>query len=737
MSENNERVFYLALGAAAAALLGLIWITGALSGLLFGNGWAAIPAGETLGVALRLSSHLGDPRLAWPAGAHASLPGAAGIYATLLLILAALVGLGLLASRQLRDFKLPSLWRRREKPPAAKWASERDLAPLRVRGPQPRRLTLGRSAGALLAAEEGHSVVVFGPTQTHKTSGLVVPALLEWQGPVLCTSVKSDVLNETLARREKLGKVWIFDPAQARGLPGAGASPLHDAESWSGALRLAHWIAGSAKGGAADLRDADFWFATAEKLLAPLLFTAANSGATMGEIVKWLDWGPKKCETEVRERLRRIAVEKRGRTLWEIRTEKEKKEREKQGEGAAEAETDTPGRPEDAEEDEGKAEEEEDEVDDTEAGVARRAYMATQNREERQRSSVYTTAETILAAFADPRVVEATSEADYTPERLLDGAPNTLYMISPNREQDRLRTVFSTLIQQLLWVVEQRASKRGGPIEPSLLLLLDECANIAPFPGLDETASTAAGLGVQLVTIFQDMAQIHARFGRRAETIVNNHRAKLIGNGISDLATLSFASKLIGAGEFEQRSVSTSSGEHSRRSHTEGDTYRELAPSHFVRERQPATGILVYGHLPPTTIELRPWFEEDSLRELGGAEGDGAAAPWRKGLPGIVMGEDWRWQDAGAEPERQGALWAIVWNRTLGEVFAAEIVGEDEIGEVLLLGIVPPGPLRSKRSPVQQAIERARKMPQGGVMRVAEIVRKLAEDSARRRGARR
>lgn len=35
--------------------------------------------------------------------------------------------------------------------------------------------------------------------------------------------------------------------------------------------------------------------------------------------------------------------------------------------------------------------------------AALRTWRATQNREERQRSSIYTTAEMIVAAFADPR----------------------------------------------------------------------------------------------------------------------------------------------------------------------------------------------------------------------------------------------------------------------------------------------------------------------------------------------
>ena len=49
--------------------------------------------------------------------------------------------------------------------------------------------------GRLLAAEDCHSVLVFGPPGSFKTAGVVIPAILEWTGPVLATSVKPDVIK--------------------------------------------------------------------------------------------------------------------------------------------------------------------------------------------------------------------------------------------------------------------------------------------------------------------------------------------------------------------------------------------------------------------------------------------------------------------------------------------------------------------------------------------------------------
>jgi type IV secretion system protein VirD4 len=552
---SEEQRLYLALGACLAAVLALVWLSGALAGLLFGGGWAPISLSELLLTALRLTVHLADPRAAWPPAARHALPGAVGFYAAVALVLALVCGLALLARRALAPVELPRLGGGAPRPPSSRWASRRDLAALLVRGPQPGRLTLGRSGRHLLAAEERQSVIVFAPTGTHKTSGLAIPALLEWEGPVVVTSVKGDLLAATIAAREQMGAVMTFDPL---GVSGTGfatqATPLWGANSWHGAMRVAHWLCSSAQPDKSGLQDADFWFATAEKLLAPLLFAAARGGETMADVVRWLDEGPDANQKKVAELLR------------------------KAGERDAVL-----------------------------------AWQATLNREERQRSSVYTTAEVIVSAFADERVKASTREPEYTPELLLGGERNTLYLCAPLQEQERLRPLFSMIVQELLSYAYDRAAKEG-PLDPPLLLLLDEAANIAPIPDLDAIASTGAGQGIQLVSVFHDMAQVGTVYGRRAPTIVNNHRAKLFGTGISDPETLDYVSRVAGVAEFEQRSRST--GERGRRSQTEGRTYRDLAPANVVRERDRGSALLLYHNLPPAKIGLRLWFEDRGLTAL-------------------------------------------------------------------------------------------------------------------------
>ena len=437
--------------------------------------------------------------------------------------------------------------------PEARWARRPDLAPLLVRAPERGRVVLGRwGRRSLLAAESRQSVLVVGPTQTMKTSGLAVPALLEWDGPVLATSVKTDLLRDTLAARERRGRVWVYDPARCTGVVGQGWSPLAAASSWSGARRAAAAMVGAARSASAGPSDADFWYATAGKLLAPLLFAAAVSGRTMADVVRWVD------TQETAEVLDALAAA-----------------------GVEEALT---------------------------------AAEASFGREERARSSIFTTAETVIDPFADPGVAEAEAAAVIDPKPLLDGGAHSLYLCAPSHEQRRLRPLFTALVDQVVSAVYERAAATGVPLDPPLLIVLDEAAQIAPLDDLDGLAATGAGQGIQLVTVWQDLAQVAARYGTRAASVVNNHRAKLLLSGVSDPATLDQLSGLVGDAGAPLPSVTTDAS--GGRTTTESVSFRRLAPTDALRRIAPGQGLLVYGHLHPARIRLRPWFEDRNLSAL-------------------------------------------------------------------------------------------------------------------------
>jgi type IV secretion system protein VirD4 len=403
----------------------------------------------------------------------------------------------------------------------------------------------------LLATEARHSILVLGPTQSGKTTGLAIPALLEWEGPVVATSVKGDLVAETRGYRSGWGRTWVFDPTGTAGSgPTSGWSPLQEATTWNGAQRIASWLV-EATPSRTGLSEGAFWFAAAAKLLAPLLLAAARSGRTMADVVRWTNLQ----EGEEVERLLGEAGE-------------------------------------------------------IEAGVA---LFASVGRDERIKSSIYTTLETVLAPYEDPVVAASARRPEIDPVALLEDR-HTLYLCGPAHEQARVQGVFAALVAATVNAAVERVQRTGRPLDPPLLLVLDEAANIAPLRELDTLASTAAGLGIQLVTVCQDLAQLAARYGSdRARTIANNHRAKVILSGIADVGTLDTLSGL--AGEQAVREHTTTADlRDGRRTTSSSVAYRRLAPPDELRRIRPGEGVLVYGYLPPVRFTLRPWYHDNELR---------------------------------------------------------------------------------------------------------------------------
>ncbi len=550
-------IFVFALATVMIGGSAVVSLAGALGGILRGAGPVVLGPSQATGVLARLPRHLGDPAAAWPATSRGDLPGRTGMTAALIAALVLVVVFAVVG----RARRGGRAGRRR----GARWARRGDLRQLRVRRPERGRVILGRHEGALVAAEPRASVMVIAPAQAGKTTGLVVPALLEWDGPVLATSVKGDLTHDTYAARGLQGDVRLFDPTGSTGLPCTGWSPIAASTTWEAARRTAARLLQVGER-AGNSPDESFWRPAAARYLAPLLLAAAHERATMGDVLSWI---ARTEQQTPREALQSSSV--------------------------------------------------------TGASAGLDALQSVWDADERFRSSVLQTAATALDAWEEPRVAAATDTTATIDAQWLLAGRNTVYLVAPAQDQRRLRGLFAALIADVVAAAFDRSTSTGRAIDPPLLLCLDEAANVAPLPNLDELASTGPGQGVQLLSVFQDVSQISDRWGRdRAETIVANHRARLFGSGIGDRATLEYLRAVLGEEEIERISTHRQRLELDLGSRTYSHDYKPLAAPNHVRQADNDTALLIYGRLPPAWLALRPWYRDRDLKRIVNTTGNDA-----------------------------------------------------------------------------------------------------------------
>jgi type IV secretion system protein VirD4 len=274
--------------------------------------------GDVAAVLWRLPGRLGDPKLAWPTQARRALPGPVGLYFSAALVVGGIAGTIAMVVRLATQYlpgrapgHRPGREHTRRHRRGSVWASGRELRTLYVRRPKPGRVIVGRTSrlagpakgGRLLASEDCHSVLIFGPTGSYKTSGVLVPGILDWQGPLLATSVKPDVLRATMAARARKGEVTIIDPLGASGEQVAQWTPLASCGTWAGAQQMAVMLANAIEQTPTEEQRPEhrFWKTMGTKFLAPMLHAAAVKGLAMRDVLHWLDSREDQEITEILE----------------------------------------------------------------------------------------------------------------------------------------------------------------------------------------------------------------------------------------------------------------------------------------------------------------------------------------------------------------------------------------------------------------------------------------------------
>jgi type IV secretion system protein VirD4 len=495
----------------------------------------------------------GSVSLAWERTTGEAGPSAVAL--TLLALVAGTsvaMGLVLLTGRRRQR-------RGRQSTSEAHWAGRRDEAGLVVDDRPDRRryrLVAGRSVltGRCLAGEDCVSAVSFGPNGSGKTAGLIVPNTLEWAGSVVMTTAKPQDLAAVVGARGRRGPVWVVAPGGAPGYVTASWSPVDYASDADAADRMAGWLVDSS-GMTGDPR-ARPWNAQARKYLKGLLLAARLSGRGMPGFVEWAYDGELASEhvSQVLSEHGYVEVLREYRSTWRIHEE---------GKG-----------------------------------------------------SVMFTAFGLADTYNRPGVIESSRHSDFAPADFFGDRPATLLLVTPQSDVERFTPYFTALISSIVHEAEQQAARVGGPVDPRLLLALDEAGNVFRYPRLPHLLTTARGNGVQLLLAYHDIAQIEHLFGGRdvARTILSNAKLRVLLPGVGDVETLRYFSDMLG-----QTTVSVGSrqtGPDGRRSTSQSDQRESLAPVHLLQQLPKGEALLVYENLPPARVRLRMWFRDRALRAL-------------------------------------------------------------------------------------------------------------------------
>lgn len=459
------------------------------------------------------------------------------------------------------------------------WPTARDMGELVVGESHPWRVSLGRlipasdgavtlqrlglgGRGAILAAPSGYPVVVIGATRSGKTTSLLIPAVLAWKGPIVATSIRGDIVSYTRDQRKADGfPTLIYNPSNQGGYGSNTWSPLARVmgdKPWAAARRTARVLIEAAEAaGRNNDANVDFWNRASARYLAPLLLAAAAEGPSMEPVMQWLQQGDK-ARKEVSARL-------------------------------------------------------------AEHPAALSAAKATWGLTAKLADSQYITALTALSPYEDDEVlstcttnapgelpqITAASVLGTPPADDADEVPGaTLYIVAPPTESSYYAPLFSALVDEVVTAAFAR-SGGVGPLEPPLLLALDEVANISPLKDLPDWSSMTAGAGIQLLSGLQDLGQAKTIWGPDGTTtLLSNHRVKLMLGGSTDVETLEWASKL--AGEVEQTRWVETRGKGGK-SRSEQVEHRPLMSAAEIRQMPKGIAMLISEDLPVALIRQKQW----------------------------------------------------------------------------------------------------------------------------------
>ncbi|MDR3620486.1 MAG: type IV secretory system conjugative DNA transfer family protein [Paludisphaera borealis] len=160
-------------------------------------------------------------------------------------------------------------------------------------------------------------------------------------------------------------------------------------------------------------------------------------------------------------------------------------------------------------------------------GLPKFAYRAIagflQAPENNTRPSILSTAQTFVRALGSEAVQACLTQSSIKLDDVIAGRPLDVFIVIPPNKLQSHAALIRLWVGALLTAIMQR---RELP-EKRTMMVLDEAAQLGTFGPLLTACTLLRGFGLQLVTVWQDVAQMKSLYALNASTILNNAGAIL------------------------------------------------------------------------------------------------------------------------------------------------------------------------------------------------------------------
>lgn len=416
--------------------------------------------------------------------------------------------------------------------------------------------TLGRSRGVTIHVSTEESMVIQGAPRSGKGLYVVINAILDAPGAVVTTSTRADNLVVTMRARKSEGRpVTVFDPQGMSGLPSTLRwSPVRGCADPDIATRRALVITADTEMKGENAA----WQKRSLIVLQCLLHAAALSGGRVAAFRRWSS-----SPVLAREALDVLASPAAARG-WQA------------------------------------------------------DLMGILEDDPRNTSNSWIGVSAAVAPLSSPRVMAALDpqdeEQEFDPKSFIRQR-GTLYLIGTRSGAAAAGPYLSALIDDIDNAAREMAFvSAGGRLDPPLSFILDEIANLSPWPGLPVVLSDGGGIGISTLVVLQSLSQARSGWSiEEAATIWDSAIIKVIFGGGSDERDLRSLAGLLG-----ERSLILSTRSWSSQGRQDGEQIRESPVIRLdeIRRLPVGTALMLGRRTRPILLDLRDWHKRKDAAEL-------------------------------------------------------------------------------------------------------------------------